>query len=153
MDRLTTAQAALMAELIGDLAILVQRAESFETTMNTAREAMTDAAWLLDSRVEPFRHQLAAEVEQTKGIAVKAFIRQTNEVAALGHRKQTEAMADAARNVVEKEVALPLRQFAATLKGLIDRAHRPREACLTHAATAVISAVASGWFVLHFFGR
>ena len=153
MDRLTTAQAALMAELIGDLAILVRRAESFETTMDKAREAMTDAAWLLDSRVEPFRHQLAAEVEQTRGIAVKAFIRQTNEVAALEQKKQTEAMADAARAVVVKEVVLPLREFAAALNGLIDQAGRPWTAWLTHAATAVTSAVASGWFVLHFFGR
>ena len=153
MDRLTTAQAALMAELIGDLAILVQRAESFETTMDKAREAMTDAAWLLDSRVEPFRHQLAAEVEQTRNIAVKAFIRQTNEVAALEQKKQTEAMADAARAVVEKEVVLPLRRFAATLDGLVDRANRPWVAWLTHAATAITSAVASGWFVLQFFPR
>jgi hypothetical protein len=153
MDRLANAQAALVAELIGDLAILVQRAESFETTMEKAREAMTAAAWLLESRLEPFKHQLAAEMEQTKGIAIKAFIRQTNAVAELEQRRQTEAMAEAARAVVEKEVALPLRKFAAALKTLIERAKRPWEGWLTHATTAVTAAVASGWFVLHFFGR
>ena len=89
MDRVTAAQTALMAELIGDVTKLIARAESFETTMDKAREGMTDAAWLLDCRVEPFKHQLAAQVEQTKDIAVKAFIQQTNEIAALDQRKQT----------------------------------------------------------------
>ena len=150
MDRLITARAALMAELIGDLANLVGRAESLATTMDKAREAMTDAAWLLDSRVEPFRHQLAAEVEQTKDIAVRAFIRQTNEVAVLEQRKQAEAMAVAARAVFEKEVVRPLRRLAETLNGVIDRADRRWVVWLAHAATAGASAIAAGWFVLHF---
>ena len=153
MNRSTTAREALVAELIGDVAVLLKRVESLTTTMDKAREAMTDAAWLLDSRVEPFRHQLAAEVAQTKDIAVKAFIRQTNEVAAMEQRKQTQAMTDAARAILDKEVGPPLRQFAATLKGLIDQADRPWETWATHGATAVTSTVCSGWFVLHFFGR
>ena len=62
-------------------------------------------------------------------------------------------MTDAARAIVDKEVGPPLRQFAATLKGLVDQADRPWEAWAPHGATAVTSAVCSGWFVLHFFGR
>ena len=153
MLRSTTAQQTLIAELIGDLQGLIQRAESFEETMDKAKEELRDAAFLLDSRIEPFRHALAAEVGQTKDIAVKAFIRQTNEIAALEQKKQTEAMGETARTIVEKEVVLPLRQFAAVLKGLIDRARRPWQIWLTHAATAVASATFSGWFVFHFFGR
>ena len=153
MLRSTTAQQTLIAELIGDLHGLIQRAESFEETMDKAKEETRDAAFLLDSRVEPFWHALAAEIGQTKDIAVKAVIRQTNEIAALEQRKQTDAMADAARTVVEKEVVQPLQQFAATLRSLIDRANQPWQIWLTHAATAVASAVASGWFILHFLGR
>ena len=153
MLRSTTAQQTLIAELIGDLHSLIERAESFATTMDEAQEAMKDAAWLLDSRVEPFRHALAAEIDQTKAIAVRAFIRQTNGVAALEQRKQTEAMTEAAQTVVEKEVVLPLRQFAAELRRLIDQANRPWKVWLTHAATAVIAAAFSSWFVLYFSGR
>ena len=153
MNRSTTAREALIAELIGDVADLLKRVESLTTTMNNAREAMTDAAWTLDSRVEPFRHHLAAEVAQTKDIAVKMFIGQTNEIAAIEQRRQTQAMTDAARAIVDKEMGPPLRRFAATLQGLVDKADRPWEAWLIHAATAVTSAVCSGWFVLHFFGR
>lgn len=152
MLRSSTAQEALIAELIGDMAALIQRAESFATTMDKAREAMTDAAWLLDSRVEPFRHALAAEIDKTKSIAVKAFIYQTNEVAKSELRNQTQAMTDAARTIFEKEVALPQRQLVAALQSLINQLRRPWETLLTHTATAVVS-VASTWIVLHVFGR
>ncbi|MEO8924719.1 MAG: hypothetical protein ABI330_18155 [Caldimonas sp.] len=153
MLRSTTAQEALIAELIGDLRGLIQRAESFETTMDKAQEEMTTAAYLLDSRVEPFRHALAAEIGKTKDIAVKAFIHQTNEVAEIGQRKQTDAMAEGARTVVQKEVVLPLRQFAAVLQRLINETSHPWAVWSTHAATALIATLISGWFVFHFFGR
>jgi hypothetical protein len=45
--------------------------------MDQAREEMREAAFMLDTRLEPFRHYLAAEVAQTKDIAIKTFIRQT----------------------------------------------------------------------------
>ena len=153
MLRSTTAQEALIAELFGDLRDLIQRAESFATTMDKAHEQMTDAAWLLDSRVEPFRHALAAEIEKTKDIAVKAFIHQTNEVAEREQKKQTQAMAEAARAVLCKEVMKPLREFAAVLQKLIDDTSHPWSVWSSHAATAIVFALASGGFVFHFFGR
>ena len=62
-----------LAELIGDVADLLKRVESLTTTMDRTREEMREACWMLDSRLEPFRHYLAAEVEQTKNIAVKTI--------------------------------------------------------------------------------
>ena len=149
MLRSTTAQEALIAELFSDLRDLIQRAESFAATMDKAHEQMTNAAWLLDSRVEPFRHALAAEIEKTKDIAVKAFTYQTNEVAAREQKKQTQAMAEAAR----AEVMKPLREFAAVLQKLIDDTSHPWSVWSTHAATAIIFALASAGFVFHFFVR
>ena len=149
MDRVTTAQAALMAELIGDVTRLMKRAESFATTMDKAHEAMTNAAWLLDSRVEPFRHALAAEIGQTKDIAVKMFIRQTNEIAALEQKKQTEAIADTARAVIEKEMLQHLKKFTVALQGLISETDPAWLVWLTHVFTALVS----GWFALHYLGR
>jgi len=153
MNRSTTAREALIAELIGDVADLLKRVESLTTTTDRAREEMREACWMLDSRLGPFRHYLAAEVEQTKNIAVKTFIGQTNQIAAAEQVRQTHAMTLAARAIVDKEVEPPLRRFAATLKGLVDKADRPWEAWLIHAATVVTSAVCSGLFVLYFFGR
>ncbi len=153
MLRSTTAQEALIAELFGDLRDLIQRAESFAPTMDKAQEEMTTAAYLLDSRVEPFRHALAAEIGKTKDIAVKAFIQQTNQIAEIEQKRQTEAMAEAARAVLYKEVMKPLREFEAVLQKLINETSHPWEIWSTHAATSLISVLISGWFVFHFFVR
>ena len=155
MLRSTTAQEALIAELFGDLRVLIQRAESFETTMDKAKEELRDAAFPLDSRMEPFRHALAAEIGKTKDIAVKAFIHQTNEVAEIGQTMQIEAMTEAVRTVVQKEVILPLREreFAVALQRLINEISHPWAVWSAHALTATIAALGSGWFVFHFFGQ
>lgn len=63
MLRSTTAQEALVAELLGDIRELIERAESFEATMDRARDAMGTVVGILDSRIEPFRHALAAEIK------------------------------------------------------------------------------------------
>jgi hypothetical protein len=153
MTRLTTAQEAILAELVGDVAHLLERVESLMTHVDEAREAMRDAAFLLDSRVEPFKHQLAAQVEQTKDIAVKAFIVQTNETAVRELRKQVQAMTDAARDVLETEVGRPLRDFAVRLRDLVDRANQRWWVWFTHVATAATSAICTAWLLVHFFGR
>jgi hypothetical protein len=61
----------LVAELIGDVADLLNRVETLTTTMDNAREAMNEAKWALAASVEPFQHQMAAAAEQSKAIAVK----------------------------------------------------------------------------------
>lgn len=149
--RINTSREAMMAELFGDVADLVKRVESLNKSMGKAQEAMTNAAWLLDSRVEPFRHALAAEIDKTKDIAVKAFIHQTNQVALLEQKKQRDAMTEAARASMEAEVGTPLRQFASTLQSLVKQAQRPWDTLLVHAANTMTSAAASGLLILYFF--
>jgi DNA repair exonuclease SbcCD ATPase subunit len=167
MSRSTTAREALIAELIGDIGDLLERVGSLTTrvesltaevqslprTLDKARKEMRDAASLLDSRLEPFRQQLAAEMEKTKHVAIKAFIGQTNYVAAQEHVKQSQAMTVAARTILDKELEPRVRQFSQTLQRLVDEADRPWEAWLIHAATITCSALCSGWLVLHLLGR
>jgi len=153
MTRLTTAQEAILAELIGDVAQLLERVGSLMTHVDEATEAMRGAASLLDSRVEPFKRQLAAQVEQTKAIAIKAFIYQTNVIADLEQTKQREAMAEIARTILKNEVSVPLRDLAAWLRDLIDKANARWWFWFTHVATAVTSALSTAWFLFHFFGR
>lgn len=167
MIRSTTAREALVAELIGDVQDLLKRVESLTTrveslttkvqslpkTMDQAREEMREAAFMLDTRLEPFRHHLAAEMEKTKHIAVKAFISQTNQVAAEEQRRQHHAITLAARAITDKELEPRLRQFGETLQGLVDKADRPWEAWFLRAATVGISAVLSSGLTLYFLGR
>lgn len=167
MNRSTTAREALAAELFEDVddlvkqvASLTTRVESLTTkvqslpkTMDQAREEMRKAAFMLDTRLEPFRHHLAAEMEKSKHVAVKAFIGQTNQVAAEEQVRQSHVMTLAARAILDKELEPRMRQFSETLQRLVDKADRPWEAWLIRGATVATSAVLSGGLVLHFFGR
>ena len=161
MNRLATVQETLLAELIGDVARLIERVGSLTTEMDEAQKAMTKAARLLDSRVEPFKNQLAAQVEQAKELAVTAFLHQTNEIGVVEQRKQRQAMADAAqqamvqaaRTIVQDELVQPLERFAVILRGLIDQARRRWWVWFTHIATAATSALCTAWALFHFFGH
>ena len=97
MNRSTTAREALVAELIGDVAPLVDRVELLTPTMDKAREAMLEAAWTLDSRLEAFKHEMAAAMEQSKAIAIKDIKLSTYQFAMISIQKQKEAMTDATR--------------------------------------------------------
>ena len=167
MNRSTTVREALIAELFEDVDDLVKqveslttrvesltnKVESLPTTMDQAREKMWEAVGMLDSRIEPFRHYLAAEVEQTKDIAVRAFIDQTNHIAAQEQINQGYGMLLTARAVLNKELEPQVRQFSETLQRLVDKADRPWEAWFIRGATVAISAFCSGLLVLYFFGR
>jgi hypothetical protein len=152
MSRSTTAREALVAELIGDVADLLNRVESLTTTMDKAREAMTGAKWALAASVEPFQHQMAAAVEQSKTIAVNDIKRETYEFAVISMQRQKEAMTECARVIVSQEVSPPVRELAETLRGLVHRADRPWRAWLTHGAAVFASAAGTTFLLVHFFG-
>ena len=143
----------MVAELIGDVADLLNRVETLTTTMDNAREAMNEAKWALAASVEPFQHQMAAAVEQSKAIAVKDIRLRTYEFAEICMQRQKEAMTETARAVVSEEVRPPLRQFATTLRDLVDRADRPWRAWLTHGAAVFASAAGTTFLLVHFFSR
>src|SRR6476620_4911716 len=126
MNRSTTAREALLAELLGDVGKLVDSVEAFPVTMDKAREEMRDAAFLLDSRVEPFMHQMRAAVEQSKTIATNDVRRITFELTQRSLQQQREDMREAARTIVREEIGPPMRQLASTLQVLIERTRRPQ---------------------------
>jgi cell division septum initiation protein DivIVA len=167
MNRSTTAREALVTELIGDVQDLLERTESLTARVESlttqvqslpnaidqARFDMQEATCMLTSRLEPFRQRLAAEVEQTKHIAVKSFISQTNQYTAEEQRRLCHGMTLAARSVLEKELEPRVRQFGETLQRLVDKADRPWEAWVLRAATVGVTAAVSSGLSLYLFGR
>ena len=168
MNRSSTAREALAVELFEDVDDLVKqvqllttRVESLTTevqvlpaTIDQAREKMWTAVGVLDSRIEPFRHYLAAEVEKTKDIAVRAFIERTNRISAEEQINQSYSMLLSARAVFSQELEPRFQRFSETLQRLVDEADRPPlQAWLLRGATVGISALCSGLLVLYFFGR
>lgn len=153
MSRATTAREALVAELIGDLAELLDRLERLTPAINEARQEMTDAAWSLGSRIEAIQAKMTAAAENSETVAVRHIAQRLHESSEKSVREQKEAMTLAAREIIKEEVRPPLVEFAKTLQGLVARANRPWAVWWTYVATAGASAAGSAWLVLHFMGR
>jgi hypothetical protein len=151
--RPSTAREALVAELLGEVAELLDRVESTTAKMNDARDALMEAAKDLSSRVEPFQAQLAAAGDQVKLHAVRYVGAKTAELAVDSLRQQKQAMTESARAIAATEIAKPMCELAGTLSNLVDRTQRPWETWLTHAATAAVSSVCSVWVASQFMGH
>ena len=151
MNRSTTAREALIVEAIGDVANLLDRVGALLPAMNASHKKLADAAIKLGGCVEPLKAHIGEAMTRTQNAAVEHIRRRTGEIAAESLRQQTQAMEEAARAIVAKEVGPPLRQLASTLQLLIERTRRPQwETWATYAATGVTSATFAAWIALFF---
>ena len=144
MSRSGTAREALIAELLGDFAELLDRAESVSGMMDVSRKGLVDATRALGACSEPFKaHTLETAAHAQKG-AVDHIRQHAALIAGQTVQAQTQAMSEAARAVIEREIRPHLSQLVATLHDLVHRTHRGRwETWATYAATAAVSAVFS----------
>lgn len=149
MDRSSTAREALVAELIGDLATLLERVDTLTPAIDDARLKMTAAAHELASGVGPFKAHVAGIAAQAQRSSVQYIVSRTNEAAAKLLEAQTQAMTASARAIVDKEVGPPLRQLARDLEQLVTDTRRRWDTWLIHAATAAASAICSAMLVLY----
>ena len=149
MERSSTAREALVAELMGDMAKLLDRIDTLAPAIDGARRDMTAAAHELAAGVTPFKAQMVQIADQTKRTSVQNILSCTNQAAAMLLEAQTTAMTASARAMFDKEVGPPLRQLASNLEQLVARTRRPWEAWVSHAATATVSATLSAMLVLY----
>ena len=153
MHRSSTAREALIAELIGDLAALIERVDRLTPAVDEARLKMTAAAQDLAAGVAPFKAHMVGIAAQTQKTSVQYILSHTNEVAAKLLEVQIQAMTTSARAIVDKEVGPPLRQLARNLEQLVANTHRPWDVWVSHAATAIVSAICSAMLVLYVVSR
>jgi hypothetical protein len=149
MDRSSTAREALVAELIGDLATLLDRVDTVIPSIDDARLKMTAAAHELTAGVAPFKAHMVGIAAETKKASVQHILRCTNEAAAKLLEAQTQAMTVSARAIIDKEVGPPLRQLARNLEQVGADTRRRWDTWLIHAATAAASAICSAMLVLY----
>ena len=149
MHRSSTAREALIAELIGDLAELIERVDRLTPAIDEARLKMTTAAQGLAAGVAPFKAHMVDIAAQTQKASVQYILSHTNEVTARLLEVQTQAMTVSARAIVDREVGPPLRRLASNLEQLVASTHRPWDSWLIHAATATASAICSAMLVLY----
>jgi hypothetical protein len=138
-----TAREALLAEAIGDLARLLDRAEALQPAMLESRQSLVDAHTQLADQLAAFESHLTTLTEKAKVLAVKHILARTDEAARRSVDAQSRAMADAAQALFKTQIEPALQRLAWPLQQLVQRVDRPWEQWLTHAATAVVASAAT----------
>lgn len=148
MDRATNLREALLADALGDLHKLLDRADKLVPAIDEAckaleesREALVITARGMAAEGEAVKRRTLAEAEDTKKTTLRYLGDNTKQLVAELVIRQSKAMSDTARSLVEKEVGPKLRDMAARLEKQADRANDPWRDWLAHAGTGVLSAV------------
>jgi hypothetical protein len=131
-----SAREALIAETIGDLARLLDRAEALQPAMAESRQALVDAHAQLADQLAAFETQVNALTEKAKVQAVKHILARTDEAARRSIEQQGRAMADAARVAFGAELGATMQRLQSALQPLTERPGRPWDRWLVHAAVA-----------------
>jgi len=154
MERSSSAREALVAELMGDMAQLLDRIDTLAPAIDNARLEMTAAVHELAASVGPFRAHMGEIAEQTKRTSVQNIQSYTKYAAAMLLEAQTKAMTGSARAMFDTEVGPPLRRLAWELEQLAKHVRRPWwEDWITFGATAMVSAIWSAMLVLYIVHR
>ena len=139
MNRPATAREALVAELIGDVAILLERMESLRPAVDEATRALVDAAERVGGSVGPLQTQIAGVAKQTQVQAVQHISVRAQQLARAMIVEQSAAMTQAAQSIVREQVGPTLQRLTTSLERVVKRADRPWDMWLMHAGTAAVS--------------
>ena len=131
-----SAREALIAEVVGDLARMLDRAEALERSMALSRQALADAHGRLSDQLATFEAQVTALTERAKVQAVKHILARTDEAARQSIDQQGRAMADAARVAFGAELGATMQRLQLTLRQLVDRRLQRWDRWLAHAGVA-----------------
>ncbi len=142
-----TAREALIAEALGEIALLLDRVESVTTSMEASRLVIASATADLDQRLLAFEGGVAQLTDHAKARLVDHIVRRTGEATRESIETQAQAMNAAARLAFSAQVNSELTRLSTTLQRLLRRADGPWERWLTHAATAAASAAVTSWIV------
>jgi hypothetical protein len=148
-----TAREALLAEAIGDLARLLDRAEALQPAMLESRQSLVEAHAQLTGQLAAFDAHITALAEKAKVQAVKHILARTEEAARRSVDAQTRAMTEAAQTLFRAQIEPALQRLSWPLQQLVQRVDRPREQWLTHAATAAAACAATWMLAAYLWAR
>ena len=142
-----TAREALIVEVLGEVALLLERIESLTSSMEVGRLELANAGAHLDSRLEAFELGTASVAQQVQVKAIEHIIRRTGKATSDSIELQARAMNAAARLTFSAQVDSNLTRLTHALQQALHRVDRPWDVWLTHAATATVSAALTWWVV------
>ena len=143
----STAREALIVEVIGDVAGLLDRVEALMPAIDASRQAAADADAQLAAGLEALEDRMAAVTETARTQVVLHIVRRTEEAARRAQEVQSRVIAEAAREVFRVEVERSLQHLATAVQAASLRTPPAWEAWLAHAATAVTASAAT-WVLM-----
>ena len=145
MSQPTSAREALIAEALGDIALLLDRVESMTESMEVGRLALANASAELSDRMKLWEVDTEKVAQRVQAKAVERIVRRTGKAASDSIELQARAMSAAARLAFSAEVDSNLARLTRSLQQVLHRVDRPWDLWLTHAATAAVSAAFTWW--------
>lgn len=142
MNAPSTAREALIAELMGELSTMLDRADALLPALNATCDAVTRASAELDGRAAQAEARLASLTEAAQAHAVRHIAQRTQELARRSAEAQAKAMQLAAHAAFSAELAPAL--------GQLQRALRVGKLWWAHAATALSSSLITLALTLYF---
>jgi hypothetical protein len=136
MSRPPTAREALIAEMLGDVARVLDRVEVLIPALERARVDLAD-------QLANFEGQMVLLTEKAKLSTAEHIARRTREGTANGLRLQMQAMSESARTVFATEMAAARRQLVQPLEQLRHRLERPSRQWFLCAMAAGMASLAS----------
>ena len=146
-----TAREALIVEVIGDVAALIDRVEAVAPAMDEASDALRRSSAALRDDLAGFEQRMAAISENAKTQTVKHLAARTDDAARRSIGLQSKAMADAARVAFGAELGATMQRLQTSLQPLIERRQAHWETWLTHTAVA-FAASAATWLLALYVG-
>ena len=147
MSEPTTAREALIVEVLGEVALLLERIESLTSSMEVGRLELANAGAHLDSRLKAFEVGTTSVAQQIQVKAIEHIIGRTGKATSDSIELQARAINAAARLAFSAEADSNLARLDHTLQRVLHRVDRSWDLWVTHAAMAAVSAALTWWVV------
>jgi CHASE3 domain sensor protein len=148
-----SAREALLAEAIGDVAKLLDRAEALVPALDERCEALALASAALRDELADFERRITGATALAKTEAAKYIAARADEAARRSIDAQGKAMADAASVAFGVELGATMQRLRSTLQPPIETRRMRWERWLTHAAAAATGSAATWVLMLHLVPR
>ena len=150
MNRPTTAKEALIAEVLGDMASLVDQIEKLEPLMNTSRKELAQVSNHRVRQVSGFEVRMADLTQKAAELCLTQIGQRASGVCTKTLDSQIVAMQSAAREMFNKEFHPVVNRVVSQLEHLTRLAEpnqNPWMPWLTHGA-AFVTGAALTWLVV-----
>lgn len=108
----TSAREALIAEALGDIAMLLARVDAVTPALHTACDAVDEASARMEARASQMDDKVRILTEVATEVAVKHIARRTEDRARSVAELQTRAMEAAARELFQRELTPALQRLS-----------------------------------------